>query len=53
MRALRANLLLLLFSLAFCLVGAELALRLLRLLGIKADSRKAGTISSMRIGFSA
>ncbi|HCA61247.1 MAG TPA: hypothetical protein DGR08_06085 [Synechococcales bacterium UBA12195] len=31
MRALRANLLLLLFSLAFCLVGAELALRLLRL----------------------
>ena len=31
MRALRANLLLLTFSLAFCLVGAELALRVLRL----------------------
>ena len=31
MRALRANLLLLIFSLAFCLVGAELALRVLRL----------------------
>ena len=31
MRALRANLLLLIVSLAFCLVGAELALRVLRL----------------------
>jgi len=31
MRALRANLLLLIVSLAFCLVGAELALRMLRL----------------------
>ena len=31
MRALRANLLLLLFSVLFCLVGAELVLRLLRL----------------------
>ena len=31
MQALRANLLLLLFSLVFCLVGAELALRLLQL----------------------
>ena len=31
MRALRANLLLLIFSLAFCLVGAELVLRVLRL----------------------